>query len=86
MLAFSSRFETQCTRKWSLVCSTLDDWKCLATRMRNSDVRCEQRLYRCLLEDFLPQMPKLFEFKVSMTPLKSEALFILKLVFASIYS
>ena len=54
--------------------------------MRNSDVRCEQRLYRCLLEDFLPQMPKLFEFKVSMTPLKSEALFIPKVIFASIYS
>ena len=49
---------------WTLICSTLADWKCLANRLRASDARCEQRLFRCLLDDFLPQMPALFDYKV----------------------
>ena len=68
---FDATFDEKCSAaaggaasRWSLVCSSLADWKCLANRLRASEARCEQRLYRCLLDDFLPQMPALLDYKV----------------------
>ncbi|XP_011259799.2 uncharacterized protein LOC105253442 [Camponotus floridanus] len=48
---------------WQVVCFTQQDWSRLVEKFRDSEYDTEQKLYRTLSEDFMPEIPKLFELK-----------------------
>jgi len=51
--------------KWSLVCSTAPEWEELAESFKKSKTRDEKLLYQTLSEDFVPEIEKMIEAKVS---------------------
>ncbi|XP_043248732.1 flocculation protein FLO11-like isoform X2 [Colletes gigas] len=48
---------------WQVVCFTQQDWSRLVEKFRNSEYDTERKLYRTLSEDFMPEIPKLFDLK-----------------------
>ncbi|CAG0892024.1 unnamed protein product [Darwinula stevensoni] len=48
---------------WNVVCFTQEDWENLAGDLENSSSKGERALYRTLKEDFLPEIPRLFDEK-----------------------
>ena len=50
--------------KWSLVCSTAEDWEQLAEVFKKSKQRDEKALFQTLTVDFLPEIEKMIEAKV----------------------
>lgn len=51
------------TTVWQVVCFTQQDWCRLVAKFKDSEYATERRLYHTLSEDFLPEIPKLFELK-----------------------
>lgn len=49
--------------KWQVVCFTESDWERLALKTEDSDNRDVQALHQVITEDFLPEIPRLFEEK-----------------------
>ncbi|XP_054289309.1 proteoglycan 4-like [Macrosteles quadrilineatus] len=49
--------------EWQVVCYTESDWERLAYKMEDSQCREERALHSVLAEDFLPEIPRLFEEK-----------------------
>lgn len=45
---------------WQVVCFTEADWVELAAKLKGSTCKAERDLYRTLVEDFLPEIPRLF--------------------------
>ena len=62
--AFNATFKEKSKSRWRLVCDSLEDWRCLAQRLRTSQQRCDQHLYRCIVDDFLPYLPNLLQHQV----------------------
>lgn len=50
-------------RIWQVVCFTEDDWTHLTEKFKGSLSKVEKELYRSLSENFLPEIPKLFQEK-----------------------
>lgn len=50
-------------RIWQVICFTEDDWHNLANKFKNSKSRKEQNLFKCLIENFLPNIPLIFKAK-----------------------
>lgn len=48
---------------WQVVCFTPDDWLALAGRLEGSRNAADRALYQTLRDDFLPEIPKLFQRK-----------------------
>jgi hypothetical protein len=48
---------------WQVICFTEEDWHSLANKFKSSKSRKEQNLYKCLIEDFLPNIPLIFKAK-----------------------
>ncbi|XP_011502520.1 PREDICTED: uncharacterized protein LOC105365923 [Ceratosolen solmsi marchali] len=48
---------------WQVVCFTLQDWNRLVEKFKDSEYATEQKLYKILSEDFMPEIPKLFDLK-----------------------
>ncbi|XP_018340785.1 PREDICTED: serine/arginine repetitive matrix protein 2 isoform X2 [Trachymyrmex septentrionalis] len=48
---------------WQVVCFTQQDWSRLVEKFRDSEFDTERKLYRTLSEDFMPEIPKLFDLK-----------------------
>lgn len=48
---------------WQVICFTEDDWYQLARKFRKSSSKAERQLYRTLSENFLPELPRLFQEK-----------------------
>lgn len=48
---------------WQVVCFTQQDWSRLVEKFRDSEYDTERKLYRTLSEDFMPEIPKLFDLK-----------------------
>ncbi|XP_066582314.1 bromodomain-containing protein 4 isoform X2 [Prorops nasuta] len=57
------REEQKTESVWQVVCFTQQDWTRLAEKFRNSEYDTERKLYRTLSEDFMPEIPKLFDLK-----------------------
>lgn len=53
------------TPKWALVCATSTEWEELAESFKKSKHRDEKLLYQTLSEDFVPEIEKMIEAKVS---------------------
>ncbi|XP_015114343.1 bromodomain-containing protein 4 [Diachasma alloeum] len=51
------------TTVWQVVCFTQQDWSRLVDKFKDSEYDTERKLYHTLSEDFLPEIPKLFELK-----------------------
>ena len=51
--------------RWHLICVDMDDWEGLAESLKDSKVKCERDLYKCIVEDFLPAIPDIIEARVS---------------------
>ncbi|XP_075229523.1 CECR2 histone acetyl-lysine reader dikar isoform X2 [Lycorma delicatula] len=49
--------------EWQVVCYTESDWERLALKMEDSHSKEERALHTVLAEDFLPEIPRLFEEK-----------------------
>lgn len=49
--------------EWQVVCYTESDWERLALQMEDSQCKEERALHAVLAEDFLPEIPRLFEQK-----------------------
>lgn len=49
--------------KWQVVCFTESDWERLALKTEDSENRDVQALHQVITEDFLPEIPRLFEEK-----------------------
>ncbi|XP_061167049.1 uncharacterized protein LOC133175924 isoform X2 [Saccostrea echinata] len=47
--------------RWHLICVDMDDWEGLAESLKDSKVKCERDLYKCIVEDFLPAIPDIIE-------------------------
>ncbi|CAH1390739.1 unnamed protein product [Nezara viridula] len=56
-------YERRPTGTWRVMCYTEADWRELARSMAGSSCREERALYTVLSEDFLPEIPRLFEEK-----------------------
>lgn len=52
--------------RWHLICVDMDDWEGLAELLKDSKVKCERDLYKCIVEDFLPAIPDIIEARVSL--------------------
>lgn len=50
-------------RIWQVICFTEEDWHNLANKFKDSKSRKEQSLFKCLTEDFLPNIPVIFKAK-----------------------
>ncbi|XP_043481901.1 protein split ends-like isoform X2 [Leptopilina heterotoma] len=48
---------------WQVVCFTQQDWSRLVDKLKNSEYDTERKLFRTLSEDFMPEIPKLFDLK-----------------------
>lgn len=48
---------------WQVICFTPDDWLALADRLAGSRNAAERALHRTLCDDYLPEIPKLFQRK-----------------------
>ncbi|XP_024946564.1 bromodomain-containing protein 4 isoform X2 [Cephus cinctus] len=55
--------EKACESVWQVVCFTQQDWGRLVDKFRNSEYDIERKLYNTLSEDFMPEIPKLFDLK-----------------------
>lgn len=51
--------------RWNLICVDMDDWEGLAESLKDSKIKCERDLYKCIVEDFLPAIPDIIEARVS---------------------
>uniref|UniRef100_A0A1B6CT19 Cat eye syndrome critical region protein 2 n=1 Tax=Clastoptera arizonana TaxID=38151 RepID=A0A1B6CT19_9HEMI len=49
--------------EWQVVCYTESDWERLSIKMEDSSCKVERALHTVLAEDFLPEIPRLFEEK-----------------------
>ncbi|XP_021345176.1 uncharacterized protein LOC110445105 isoform X2 [Mizuhopecten yessoensis] len=47
--------------RWHLICTTYEDWDALAETFKESKVKCERDLCRCITQDFLPAIPDIME-------------------------
>ncbi|XP_048779537.2 uncharacterized protein LOC125682944 isoform X2 [Ostrea edulis] len=47
--------------RWNLICVDMDDWEGLAESLKDSKIKCERDLYKCIVEDFLPAIPDIIE-------------------------
>lgn len=56
-------YERRPTGTWKVMCYTETDWRELTRSMAGSSCREERALYTVLSEDFLPEIPRLFEEK-----------------------
>ncbi|OXU17702.1 hypothetical protein TSAR_001147, partial [Trichomalopsis sarcophagae] len=48
---------------WQVVCFTLQDWSRLVEKFKDSKHATERKLYKTLSQDFMPEIPKLFDLK-----------------------
>lgn len=48
---------------WQVVCFTIQDWGRLVEKFRDSKHETERKLYRTLSENFMSEIPRLFELK-----------------------
>lgn len=48
---------------WQVICFTQEDWFQLAKKFKKSNCKAEKQLYRTLTENFLPELPRLFQEK-----------------------
>ncbi|XP_078670272.1 uncharacterized protein LOC144910741 isoform X3 [Branchiostoma floridae x Branchiostoma belcheri] len=58
-----SEDEREFNERWSLICSTAEDWSNLAESFRGSRTQVERRLYKTLMEDFVPEIPEMIAAK-----------------------
>ncbi len=56
---------TKPRRVWSLVCSTKEEWEELAEKFSNSQNKNEKNLHKTLTVDFLAEITRMLESKVS---------------------
>lgn len=59
----SSKQKQGTERIWQVICFTEDDWQTLTNKFKHSKSRKEQSLFKCLTEDFLPNIPVIFKAK-----------------------
>uniref|UniRef100_K1PW96 Cat eye syndrome critical region protein 2 n=1 Tax=Magallana gigas TaxID=29159 RepID=K1PW96_MAGGI len=52
--------------RWHLICVDMDDWEGLAELLKDSKVKCERDLYKCIVEDFLPAIPDIIEARMKL--------------------
>ncbi|XP_066276515.1 chromatin remodeling regulator CECR2-like isoform X3 [Branchiostoma lanceolatum] len=55
--------EREFNERWSLICSTAEDWSDLAESFKGSRTQVERRLYKTLMEDFVPEIPEMIAAK-----------------------
>lgn len=48
---------------WQVICFTQEDWFQLAKKFKKSSSKAEKQLYKTLTENFLPELPRLFQEK-----------------------
>lgn len=60
---FTCRNNRKVRAEWQVICFTEDDWYQLARKFRKSGSKAERQLYRTLSENFLPELPRLFQEK-----------------------
>lgn len=58
-LGFSSRFPAH--SKWEVVCYTVKDWENLAESLSGGEYLGELALRRLIMDNFLPNLPKIVE-------------------------
>ncbi|XP_035673400.1 cat eye syndrome critical region protein 2 homolog isoform X2 [Branchiostoma floridae] len=58
-----SEDEREFNERWSLICSTAEDWSDLAESFKGSRTQVERRLYKTLMEDFVPEIPEMIAAK-----------------------
>lgn len=51
--------------RWYLICVDMDDWEGLAELLKDSKVKCERDLYKCIVEDFFFVILDIIEVRVS---------------------
>ncbi|XP_060070032.1 chromatin remodeling regulator CECR2-like, partial [Ylistrum balloti] len=47
--------------RWHLICKNFEDWDALAESFKESKIKCERDLCRCITQDFLPAIPEIME-------------------------
>lgn len=47
--------------RWHLICRSYEDWDALAESFKESKIKCERDLCRCITQDFLPAIPEIME-------------------------
>lgn len=47
--------------RWHLVASTMEEWQTLAESLKESTTKPAKDLYKCIVNDFLPEMPAIME-------------------------
>ena len=50
--------------RWRLACNSLKDWQILAEKLAGSSMKCERHLHSALVNEFLGELPALFDIKV----------------------
>ena len=51
--------------RWHLVCCTLEEWTAVSESLKDSTTKSGKDLYKCIVNDFLPEMPAILEARVS---------------------
>ena len=51
--------------RWHLICSTVEEWQEVADSLKYSTTKEAKELYKCIVNDFLPEMPAIMEARVS---------------------
>lgn len=60
--------------KWTLICSTEEDWQTFVKQLKKSTNRQDKKLRKIIVNDFLPLIPEIIEEKVSDVALSSSIL------------
>ncbi|XP_052064684.1 uncharacterized protein LOC127704607 isoform X2 [Mytilus californianus] len=47
--------------RWHLVCCTLEEWTALSESLKDSTTKNGKDLFKCIVNDFLPEMPAILE-------------------------
>ncbi|XP_063400775.1 uncharacterized protein LOC134685205 isoform X2 [Mytilus trossulus] len=47
--------------RWHLVCCTLEEWTAVSESLKDSTTKNGKDLYKCIVNDFLPEMPAILE-------------------------
>lgn len=55
--------EDEADRVWQVVCFTEEDWTHLTEKFSKATSKVEKELYRSLSQNFLPEIPRLFQEK-----------------------
>lgn len=52
--------------RWHLVCCTLEEWISVSESLKDNTTKNGKDLYKCIVNDFLPEMPAILEARVSL--------------------